>query len=209
VQDARRSVAEGGQIRKTQHVDIKADVEQQGEDTDPAHFAGRIVDPAFTPYEGTFEYLCWKVIPSDPVLVGIHVVTADEEGTPVTVGKIRDLPLVRWETVARANVIVQYSTLINDQPNTFDALDPAGRVDLLYPGLSGLRAPAAKRKYRSLLHMAEVAHDYRQKQLAGVTDPAGAIARERDTNPSTVRSWIHRARLAGLLDGQRQDGGPL
>ncbi|MBM0238434.1 hypothetical protein JNW88_17080 [Micromonospora sp. ATA32] len=132
----------------------------------------------------------------------------------LTISGVRDLPLSRWEAAARAHLVQRFS-LSEDQVlkvariglgaaeedlrRMADIIGPAKSVERLYPGLEHSDRPADVRRYRSLLHLAEVAQEYRSAQLEGVPDPAAKVARDRAVNPATVRSWLHRARKARLL----------
>jgi hypothetical protein len=49
-----------------------------------------------------------------------------------------------------------------------------------------------------------VAAEYRENLKAGVRDPVARIARRHKVPPGTARSWVHRARNAGML-GEAKD----
>ncbi|MBX6765929.1 MAG: hypothetical protein IRY90_02015 [Actinomadura rubrobrunea] len=119
---------------------------------------------------------------------------------------VRDAPLARWETAARAHILHSRGLraptaeeVVGAVEKLAETLGPARRVDRLYPDLKNSTKPADLRKRNSLLHLAEVAEEYEFEVRRGTIDPAAAIARNRGAKPSTVRSWLHRARQAGLL----------
>jgi hypothetical protein len=142
---------------------------------------------------------------------------APATGTPVgqqrrlTVTTVRNLPLARWEAAARAHL----AQVPGFQPASADDVlfvlrhvTPKDRVDRLYPGLAESKRPADVRKYRGLLHLAAVAEDFVREQLSGSPDPGAAIARQHNVKPATARSWVHRARKAGLLASPPEGGQP-
>lgn len=122
----------------------------------------------------------------------------------LTVAEIRDLPLARWNAAAQVHVLdrirVAAGEATDGLASVVDYLVGAGKiVDTLYPGLRTSTKPADVRRYRGLRHLAEIATEFQFEQRRGTPDPAAAIARSRDAKPTTVRSWVHRARKAGFL----------
>ncbi len=134
----------------------------------------------------------------------------------LTIAGVRDLPLARWEAAARAHISQKLSMTLDEHRQLWGKLagpaeadriltfiSPAVRVQQLYPGLAQSSTPGDMRRYKSLLRLAEVADEYQRAQRDGVHDPAAFVARNRGEKPATVRSWLHRARKAGLLDEHR------
>lgn len=169
-----------------------------------AEITAEVMDAEHSQLLATFTYGCWWPHPmtSGPMsayLMGMHVARRPDHFPELTVSRIRDLPLARWEAAARAHVVEKYSLTPADVDLVMEALTPVSRVDRLYPGLRDSTGAGDKRKYKSLMHLAEIANEFTGRQLVGEPDPATSIARDRGVNPATVRSWLHRARKAGLL----------
>lgn len=122
-------------------------------------------------------------------LVSLHIDPGPGGGAILTASGIRDLPLARWEAAARAHV-VDPAVIQNLPVRTWQGHEGSFAAEA---------AATSERKARSLAHLAEVAEQYLAEQRLGTPDPAAAIANARGVNRSTVRSWIHRARQAGLL----------
>lgn len=119
---------------------------------------------------------------------------------------VRDAPLARWETAARAHILqlwgareMTHEEMIAAVQRLSEIVGPERKVNRLYPELKDSTKPADVRKRKSLLHLADIADEYEVYVRQGTIDPAAAIARSRSAKPSTVRSWLHRARQAGLL----------
>jgi hypothetical protein len=160
---------------------------------------------------GTFGYLtAWvSSTPGDDLFLQ-SVRVGPPPGHPVgkiaqlTVSLVRDLPLARWEAAARAHVAFRIRRP-SVRPGTVGHLSrdlrAAMLVKRLYPSLADSETKADQRRYRSLVHLATIAEAFQVKQIEGTPDPAAAVARDMDVNPATVRSWLHRARKAGLLTG--------
>lgn len=131
-----------------------------------------------------------------------------------TISIIRDLPLTRWEQAARGVVAWAIDDLaewddpggrfaIQLTPRNGQASPREDQIDELlksvHPNLEDDGTPSRRRKIASLRKLASVAIDYRNELMHGRPDPAAAIASKYYTSPSTARSWVHRARAAGLL----------
>ncbi|MBF6047741.1 hypothetical protein GO001_21260 [Streptomyces sp. NRRL B-1677] len=115
---------------------------------------------------------------------------------------IRSLPLTSWEASARAHAEVELLGESISIPRERAASAQATAKALLersYPDLDPTASKADARKYKSLLHLAEISAEYMLERLFGNVDAPAAIAKRREVNPATVRSWLHRARKAGLL----------
>lgn len=136
--------------------------------------------------------------------------------SPITISTVRDWPLARWEAAARGVVsssadpeaTVEFEkqsqkahrrttpiTREEQRRMTADAI-----LSALYPEIerSG-DTPGERRRWNGLRKLAEVAVIYRELVKEGRSDPATELARIKKTTPTTARSWIHRARQAGLL----------
>lgn len=133
-----------------------------------------------------------------------------------SISAIRDFPLVRWEQAARGVVTWAVDDLAEwDTSAGKFALKVAPRhesesespqdrivdelVESVDPDVKNDHTPAGRRRLASLRKLASVAVDYRNELMHGRSDPAVAIAFKYDVSRSTARSWIHRARNAGLL----------
>jgi hypothetical protein len=141
-------------------------------------------------------------------LVGLAV--GPQAGLPIgkhlilTVTEVRDLPVARWQQAARAAATAEMGKGVE---GAFRGLsqwaDDMAKAGAGMTAAEVFGAPLtdrrAQRGLESRLRLVRIAREYRENLAAGVTDPAGAIARDRGVNPSTVRSWIRRARRAGFL----------
>ena len=165
-----------------------------------------VIDPDHRQIQGLFSYVAIPGIVSEVFLVGIAVTpSADQpiEGLlPLTVTDMRDLPLARWEQAARARL----TALIREDPRL---ISTQRRVDELRAITERATAtasrrrdikPSSRRQARSHERLLKVADEYRANLMAGRPDPVAEIARRHDVNPSTARSWVHRARQLGFLD---------
>lgn len=103
-------------------------------------------------------------------LAAANVVQTDAS-LSLSAGTLRDVPWARWQRTADAHL---------------RAADER-------------RGRASQQLTPQLLRLAEVAGAYRANLAAGLKDPVAAIARDYDVKPATARSWVHRARKAGLL----------
>lgn len=133
-----------------------------------------------------------KTVDLRVALVSVHIDPDPAEAATavLTISDIRDLPLSRWEAAARAHVV---------DPAVMEALPIREWKGYVGGGVVTTDPPQSGRKARSLAHLSEIAEQYQAELRLGTPDPAAAIANVRGVNRSTVRSWIHRARQAGLL----------
>jgi hypothetical protein len=135
-------------------------------------------------------------------------------GTPPevwqTVGAtvIRDLPLAKLERAAR-------------QALTFGMRDPSGAplsgylsplavpeqdiptvaqesVRERHPEVNPDDGPAAARRWKRLIRLAEVWLEYQALEARGEKAPTNVIAEARGVAPATVRSWLHHAKQEQL-----------
>ncbi|MEF9903707.1 hypothetical protein [Streptomyces sp. P9-A2] len=75
---------------------------------------------------------------------------------------------------------------------------PEDVVGLLAPGLNPEQGPGAKRRWNSLMRYVKIYTEYEELLAGGNTDPITALAQQNDVAKATVRSWLHRAREAGV-----------
>ncbi|MFD9905893.1 hypothetical protein [Streptomyces sp. NPDC059063] len=152
-----------------------------------------------------FEYFARPGYTLAPVAVSLRPAPglSYDEYRRLPIGDIRNLPLVRWESAARLHVdaYLMKGQKLDVVPAYKNDLDWEAQELALehYPDIADVSTPGAMRRRKSMTHLASVAMEYTTHTLAGVKDPAAAIARSREANPATVRSWIHRARKAGFL----------
>jgi hypothetical protein len=122
----------------------------------------------------------------------------------LTVTQVRDLPVARWQQAARAAATAEIGEAVEGGFRVLSReLEDIAKAGAGMTAAEVFGAPMtdrrAQRGLESRLRLVRIAREYRENLAAGVTDPAGAIARDRGVNPSTVRSWIRRARRAGFL----------
>ncbi|MEU0098285.1 hypothetical protein [Streptomyces sp. NPDC006267] len=131
--------------------------------------------------------------------VGIHVEgTAGPEGVPPRLGVaiLRDLPIARWERVARLAATV--GPLESPAYSRNVKADAERLVRSLHPGVDPHSGKAGARRWRRLTKLAEVSLDYYRAQMSGVHRYAEAVAEGRNVAPATVRSWIFQAQREGI-----------
>jgi hypothetical protein len=151
-----------------------------------------------------------------PALVGFSVSPAGEpDAASLSSAGIRSLPVSRWDRSARAalgreidrqlggaaiavdQVMGMLQTVLGDL-SPEDQGRPLGELrELLASRLQA--AAGARRRVRSIGRLEAVAQEYRANLAAGLPDPVASIARAHDVQPATARSWVYRARKAGLL----------
>ncbi|MFI7329380.1 hypothetical protein ACIBQ3_32675 [Streptomyces rubiginosohelvolus] len=131
--------------------------------------------------------------------VGIHVEgAAGQDGTLPRLGVaiLRDLPIARWERVARLAATVGPLDGLTYSHNV--KADAERLVRSLHPGVDPRSGKAGARRWRRLTKLAEVSLAYYRAQMSGVHRYAEAVAEERDVAPATVRSWIFQAQREGI-----------
>lgn len=141
-------------------------------------------------------------------------------------GVLRDLPYARWDRMAQgavANALgIQKRRL--EQHLFFDTgaaqkegdgaesirlpesvMNPQERgrraegiVRSVYPDLDPEANRFSTRTWNSLLRYANVSLEHLELLTGGVADPVAVLAERHDVAPATVRSWLHRAREAGV-----------
>ncbi|MFF3897929.1 hypothetical protein ACFYY3_33210 [Streptomyces sp. NPDC001812] len=170
-----------------------------------------VVDPNHPKRQAVFEYIAVPNHRLAPVSVTVRPAPDLPFGEYVAAwpSEVRDLPLSQWETSARLLAEVMLGHDVFRDAGEFEPGQGRTAEEWVlerYPELLGDNSPAGRRRLRSLTHLADVALDYARRSIYGAKDPAAAIARSRDANPATVRSWIHRARKAGFLPETQQGG---
>lgn len=189
----------------------------------------RVHDPDYSGIDVTYRFSIHtpdkaeRTVTLDSVKIGQ---AWTRPGRPVTkrftLSGVRDLPLARWEQAARGVVtwaiddleewgdprIAESYGISSDQvflevtpghsspPRQHDVDELVKTID---PNLEDDDTPGGRRRRTSLRKLANVAIDYRAALMNGRSDPAAAISEKYGVSPSTARSWIHRARAAGLL----------
>jgi transposase-like protein len=177
-----------------------------------------------------FDFQCWLAedlsdMTAYLVAVKLESICLEHMATPVpiTISAVRDFPLARWESAARSLVIgkfadddVEKTLALPIDSDTKRKIVTEVLLQGLYPGIDDDPTPGGRRRARSLRKLADVAAHYRELLSMGRADPAAEIARTNDVSPSTARTWIHRARQAGLLGpavgrtpGERPTGAAL
>lgn len=143
-------------------------------------------------------------------------------------GVIKDLPLARWDRVAQAAVrqavmersLAQVSITL--EPGEYERLTdglyngpdeviatplhvPQNRrhraiemVHRVRPDLDPDESRGAARSWNGLVKLAEALDEYMEILASGSNDPAGEMAERHGVAQATVRTWVHRARQAGL-----------
>jgi hypothetical protein len=169
------------------------------------------VDDSDHPHlRATFTYLASVIEPRGASWALVGLAIGPQVDLPIgkhlvlTVTEVRDLPVSRWQQAARAAATAEVSNTVTAG---FAAVSRALRdVAEASPGMSTagvfgapLNDRRAQRRLESRVRLVRIAREYRGNVAAGLTDPAGAIARDRGMNPSTVRSLVRRARAAGFL----------
>lgn len=113
-------------------------------------------------------------------------------------GSAADLPLRRWEKVARA---AAEQRLIAAGPHG-QHVDPASLArDVVfekYPELKEATRGNALRRRNGLLHLAQMHAEYKNAEWSGVENPTQALADTHGVTAATVRGWLYRARREGL-----------
>ena len=147
-----------------------------------------ISDPLHPEVSVRFDYSL-DVDQKNPALSGVHLTGAGDNGE-VDVQDFRELPMGRWEKAGRVAAL--------------EALDHE-RKERNEQALADLQAAAdrgdfrAKRALTAMNRLLTVAVQYRDNVARGVPDPVAQIARTEGVKPATARTWVRRARQAGLI----------
>ncbi|MFJ7590816.1 hypothetical protein ACIQZO_26275 [Streptomyces sp. NPDC097617] len=170
-----------------------------------------VTDPNAPGRAAVFEYIAVPGYRLSPIAITVRPAPGLPYAEYISVkpSDMRDLPLSRWESAAQFQAEIQLGR--GGPGGPYPVGDQTGGAEELvlkhFPELANDTTPAGLRKMRSMTHLASVAIEYATHSIFGVKDPAGAIARAREANPATVRSWIHRARKAGFLPETQREGG--
>lgn len=131
-------------------------------------------------------------------------ITWDRQAS-LSVGFVRDLPLARWERIARAAAEEKIAGTRSWAwtPNFDDVSSRAvAIVKEMHPELDPADGKAQARRWNRLIRLAEVVQEHQAARIKGAKSPAGEVAARRGVEPSTVRSWLHQAKQEGLTPGQ-------
>jgi len=161
-------------------------------------YAQTVTDDDYPGLQARFTYQ------KDGRLTAVTIAQTDGEAV-LTMTTLRDLPMVTWQQAARATAAkvaiaaergASRTTTGKGWDLTGISLDDLPHRNVLTPA-----------------RLVRVADAYRANLAAGVRSPAAAIAKQYGVPASTVRSWLHRARKAGLLGpafvgtaGERREG---
>jgi hypothetical protein len=119
---------------------------------------------------------------------------------------VRDLPLARLERAAR--IAVEHGLREDGGPPSPSLGSPPSPDEIpelaremvreRHPDLDPDSGPAAARRWKRLMRLAEVVHEQQVAQVAGEKSPTAVIAKARGVAPATVRGWLHQASLEGF-----------
>lgn len=140
-------------------------------------------------------------------------------------GAIKDLPITRWDRVAQAAVTRALArsvpSSITTQVGVAEAPDRSDEaaatlmpvpskvavsrrdraiqvVSKLRPDLVPSKSKGAARSWNGLVKLAEAVDEHSEEMVKGVPDPVAVMAERHGVAPATVRTWLHRARQAGI-----------
>ncbi|MCT9078788.1 helix-turn-helix domain-containing protein [Streptomyces fulvoviolaceus] len=157
----------------------------------------------------TFEYL---TKPLEVLHVyGFHVQPREErpaeEWGKVGAGLIRDMPVARWEKLARNAAVLEVEGATPWGWRHAEGDDEIAElakaiVQALFPDLDPLVGKAAARRWNRMLRLVEVTLQTEAAEARGEKSPAAAVAEQRGVTPGTVRSWLHQARQEGVAPGE-------
>ncbi|WP_431772217.1 hypothetical protein [Streptomyces cucumeris] len=71
-------------------------------------------------------------------------------------------------------------------------------ITRLRPDLDPNAGKGAARSWNGLVKLAEAVEEHMDEMLKGSSDPVSAMAIRHGVAPATVRTWLHRARQAGI-----------
>lgn len=132
------------------------------------------------------------------------------EWKPVGVTLVRDLPLTKLERAARLHFSLAARApdgapleagvrLMDAAPSPDQIPAYAERmVRERHPDVDPEGGPAALRRWRRLIRLAEVQLEYNYAIAQGEKAPATVVAEGRGVAPGTVRTWLHGAKQEGL-----------
>lgn len=122
---------------------------------------------------------------------------------------LKDLPVARWEKVARASA---ERRLMAGGPYV-QHVAPEDMAEAIvnekFPELAGAAGGNALRRRNGLVHLAVMFQEYKRAEESGVENPAQALAEKHSVTAATVRGWLHRARKEGLApESTHPNAGP-
>jgi hypothetical protein len=122
---------------------------------------------------------------------------------------LKDLPVSRWEKVARA---AAERTLMATGPHG-QHVAPEAMAEIIvnekFPELAGATGGNALRRRNGLIHLAMMFQEYKRAEETGVENPAQVLAEQHSVSAATVRGWLHRARKEGLApESTHPNAGP-
>uniref|UniRef100_A0AAU1I1M8 Uncharacterized protein n=1 Tax=Streptomyces sp. NBC_00180 TaxID=2903632 RepID=A0AAU1I1M8_9ACTN len=144
------------------------------------------------------------------VRVGPSPDAAAEDWQTITATLVRDLPLTKLERSARTALTfglkdpdgapLSGSGLLAAFAPTPEDIPSAARetVRERHPEVDPEGGPAAARRWKRLVRLAEVWLEHQAAQARGEKAPATVVAESRGVAPATVRSWLHHAKQEGL-----------
>lgn len=183
-----------------------------------------VQDASHPGIRGSFRYLVPDQVPHiEQVGFSVTLLTAERPkgAAPFGPGVIKDLPLARWDRVAQAAVtqaVMQRRTFRHVVENgLMDGPEESGdeiatplhvprerreraieMVRRIRPDLDPEESRGAARSWNGLVKLAEALDEYTELLATGSTDVVGEMAAAHGVAPATVRTWVHRARHAGI-----------
>ncbi|MFJ9474738.1 hypothetical protein ACIRRI_06940 [Streptomyces mirabilis] len=155
-------------------------------------------------YDGTVLFK-FGMIPTQ----GMRVVTFTVFSAQGLEVSVKDLPVSRWEKVARA---AAERRLMAGGPYQ-QHVAPGDLAELIvnekFPELAGAAGGNALRRRNGLVHLAKMFEEYKQAEESGIENPAQVLAEKHSVSAATVRGWLHRARREGLApESSHPNAGP-
>lgn len=125
----------------------------------------------------------------------------------VGAGLIRDMPVARWEKLARNAAVLEVEGATpwgwrRAESDEEIAELAKAIVQALFPDLDPLAGKGVARRWNRLLRLVEVTLQTEAAEARGEKSPSAAVAEQRGVSPSTVRSWLHQARQEGVAPGE-------
>lgn len=141
--------------------------------------------------------------------LGIRIVTFTAFSDQGFETALKDLPVSRWEKVARA---AAERTLMASGPYG-QHVAPEDMAEIIvnqkFPELAGATGGNALRRRNGLIHLAVMFQEYKRAEETGVENPAQVLAEQHSVSAATVRGWLHRARKEGLApESTHPNAGP-
>ncbi|WP_329340693.1 hypothetical protein OG252_33145 [Streptomyces sp. NBC_01352] len=130
--------------------------------------------------------------------LGMRIVTFTAFSNQGFKASLKDLPVSRWEKVARA--AAERRLMAGGPYGQHVAPEDAARsiVNKKFPELADASGGNALRRRNGLIHLAMMFEEYKRAEETGVENPAQVLAEKHSVSAATVRGWLHRARKEGL-----------